>query len=107
MSKFSQAEKIVTIHDLRYKVLNRDMKEREKLRLHLQMKNNIKFSNKIICVSNQTRSDLLNHYDVDEEKVKVIYHGADHFKEIKKGDINTFPDGLLSKYKIPKILCLL
>ena len=45
------------------------------------MKNNIKFSNKIICVSNQTRSDLLNHYDVDEEKAKVIYHGADHFKK--------------------------
>lgn len=30
----------------------------------------------IIAVSNSTRNDILNRFDVDEKKIKVIYHGT-------------------------------
>ena len=102
LSKFSLSKKIVTIHDLRYKVLGSTTNKSESLRLHLQMKNNIKYSDKVICVSNQTRSDLVNHYDIDEEKIKVIYHGADHLRELKDDNLKIFPDELMKKYKVPK-----
>lgn len=31
----------------------------------------------IICVSHNTKSDLLNHFNIDSNKVHVVYHGID------------------------------
>jgi len=35
----------------------------------------IKNSDHIICISNNTKKDLLDVFDVDEDKISVIYHG--------------------------------
>ena len=81
ISKFSSVKKVVTIHDLRFRAIQNNNKI-EDFRLDLQIKNCIKHSDQIICVSNQTKSDLIKYYSVDEKKIKVIYHGADHIDEI-------------------------
>jgi glycosyltransferase involved in cell wall biosynthesis len=38
----------------------------------------IKSVNRVICISESTKSDLLRFIDVDPKKVRVIYHGVDH-----------------------------
>lgn len=48
----------------------------------------IKRADKIICISENTKKDLVNFYSVDEEKVKVIYP-ASELKIQKTGSINT------------------
>jgi glycosyltransferase involved in cell wall biosynthesis len=38
-------------------------------------KKSINTADQIICVSENTKKDLINMYDVPEDKIKVIYHG--------------------------------
>tara|TARA_Y100000741_G_scaffold92303_1_gene68440 strand:+ start:15932 stop:17035 length:1104 start_codon:yes stop_codon:yes gene_type:complete len=99
--RFSPSKKVVTIHDLRFKAVKHHNNS-EYLRLDLQIKNCIKHSDQIICVSKQTKSDLIKYYSVDDSKINVIYHGADHFPEIKKGKDGIKKDLLLKKYNLPK-----
>ncbi|MBE8722311.1 glycosyltransferase family 4 protein [Sphingobacterium pedocola] len=45
-------------------------------------------ADKIIAISDQTKNDILKHYDVDESRIEVIYHGIDavtpiHFEEVR------------------------
>jgi len=37
----------------------------------------IEMADAIIAVSEETKTDVLNHFDVDEQKIKVIYNGID------------------------------
>jgi glycosyltransferase involved in cell wall biosynthesis len=78
--KIKSKKKIITIHDLIH----------EKYPTYYDYKNLIKVRKKIfkyidnfICVSESTKEDLLNIYDVPHEKIKVIYHGGDHLDKIK------------------------
>src|SRR5262249_3114811 len=41
---------------------------------------------KIICVSQKTREDLKARFDVAEEKLAVVYHGADHVNAVPAPD---------------------
>jgi len=101
ISRFSSSKKVVTIHDLRFKAIEHNNNS-EYLRLDLQIKDCIKHSDQIICVSNQTKSDLIKYYSVDDSMINVIYHGADHFAEIKKDEDGINKDLFLKKYNIPK-----
>ena len=33
----------------------------------------IKRSDKIICISNKTKEDLINHFSIDKNKIEVVY----------------------------------
>ena len=37
-------------------------------------------SDAIICISNNTKNDLIKYYKVPENKIFVTYLGCDHFK---------------------------
>jgi glycosyltransferase involved in cell wall biosynthesis len=52
----------------------------------------------IICVSNNTKKDLINMYDVPEDKIKVIYHG----NSLPKSDEYLKNSDLQKKYLITK-----
>ena len=40
----------------------------------------------IICPSNKTKDDLIHFYNINSEKIKVIYMGITKFDEVKKID---------------------
>lgn len=68
---------IVTIHDLTLslfpgKKLN---KWYHRLGYNFVIRRAIKKSKKIIAVSKNTKKDILEHFDIPEKKVEVIYHG--------------------------------
>jgi glycosyltransferase involved in cell wall biosynthesis len=66
---------VTTVHDFTYEYFRKGL---PKLIHHYQKSSAIKNSHKIICVSENTKNDLLNfHPKVDESLIKVIYNGVD------------------------------
>ncbi|MGH7884444.1 MAG: glycosyltransferase family 4 protein [Thermodesulfobacteriota bacterium] len=62
---------VITVHDMIHEIFYPDdpiVKVKKKI---------IEYADRIICVSNNTRNDLLNYYKVDEKKVSVVYLGSD------------------------------
>ncbi len=101
ISKFTSIKKAVTIHDLRFKAIE-NLNKSEYFRLNLQIKDCINYSDIIICVSNKTKSDLIKYYSVDEKKINVIYHGADHIAEINESSRLYRRNDLMDKFKISR-----
>ncbi len=90
--------KIVTIHDLIHEKFYKDKKidyEDNKI-------NCINDADFFICVSKSTQNDLIEHYNIDKKKTKVIYHSCTlpdvDYGFIKKKDFILFV-GNRSGYK--------
>lgn len=65
---------ITTVHDFTYEYFAKGFPQ---LVHHLQKGNAIKHSEKIICVSENTRDDLLRFYPkIREDQIKVVYNGV-------------------------------
>ncbi len=69
---------VVTIHDLAPKIFPKHFKPFDRFKLNLYLDLAIKKADKIIAISENTKSDILKFYpEVDAGKIKVIYHGFD------------------------------
>ena len=44
----------------------------------------------IICISENTKSDLINIYSINEQKISVVHNGFTHGDSIKKVNLNEF-----------------
>ena len=77
-------EKVVTIFDLINEKFNKTFYKEKK---NSHKKEILNFADKIICISNNTKKDLLNYYDIDEKKISVIYLG---YPNIKKNLLKIF-----------------
>lgn len=73
---------IITIHDLIAEKFASD---------HIYLKNDIikkkqaiDRSDHVITVSNQTKKDLIEFYNISKEKISVIYHGGDYLVNNRK-----------------------
>ncbi len=75
------SKKIITVHDLIHEKYEKLYKNSEEL-IDLKRKA-FKDCDHFICVSENTKKDLLNFYNIDERKVSVIYHGSEHLKNLK------------------------
>ena len=95
---------VVTIHDL---ILKRFPTRRvsalesfsywfKNLAYHLVIYSAVKRSKKIIAISNYTKKDILRYFNIDSEKIKVIYEGAP--QEV----FNSSNDDILKKHNISK-----
>ncbi len=75
---FHPAASVVTIHDLGYLYFPETHPLKSRLYLDLSTRFSAKKARQIIAVSQATRQDLIRHYHISPEKIKVIYHGYDH-----------------------------
>lgn len=97
---------VVTIYDLIHEKFSKDY-NKEKLN---EKKKIIQYIDHFICISNQTKKDFIEYYDVPEEKVSVVHLGCNHFdkkeviinKEINKPYLLFV--GSRKKYKNFKVL---
>lgn len=72
--------RVITVHDLIHEYKLGDL--RRARRVASNRERAITRANKIICVSQATKRDLLDFYNVSESKVEVVYHGiSPHFIE--------------------------
>lgn len=74
LSKILQIPFVVTVHDLIHEKLY-DGKFKLKRQYILNK------AKKIICISNNTKKELIKFYNVKENKIEIIYHGI---KQIRK-----------------------
>lgn len=64
---------IITVHDLiAFKFENKNLKNET---IRLQMEKVIKNANRIISISQNTKTDTIDMFNIDPEKIDVIYHG--------------------------------
>ncbi|MEI6752666.1 MAG: glycosyltransferase family 1 protein [Paludibacter sp.] len=62
---------VTTFHDMNFANYNKDE------RMVFLQKKSIERADKIIAVSCNTRDDLVNKWGINQNKIEVIYHGAD------------------------------
>ncbi|WP_346873626.1 glycosyltransferase family 1 protein [Clostridium sp. UBA5988] len=76
LSLLSNKKQIITIHDfipLHYPKVAKHQYNYYKYFMPILLKK----AYKIVCISNQTKGDLLKFYNVEESKIKVVYNGYD------------------------------
>lgn len=97
LSFFSKKKQIITIHDF-IPVYYPNVAKHQNIYYKYIMPTLIKKAYKIICISENTKKDLISLYDVDIDKVKVIYNGYDE-NLFNNKEIN---EGITKKYKLNK-----
>jgi glycosyltransferase involved in cell wall biosynthesis len=88
----------VVIHGLEYEVQPDSYSKYERWSMRRGIKNSCKWSKNIVCVSNNTKKDLMELYDIPKKKMRVVYEG-----------VNPAPTDnvqksieILNKYKVQK-----
>src|SRR6185369_10493089 len=69
---------IVTIHGLEYEFCKEAYSFWERAYMHHSIRFSCKAAEKIICVSQNTKKDVMAVYSVPEEKITVIYEGYEN-----------------------------
>jgi glycosyltransferase involved in cell wall biosynthesis len=96
----TRIKSIVTIHDLIFLRFPKYYKFIDRKLYEWKSKAACKNANKIIAISEKTKSDIIEFYGINSDKIEVIYQSCDDsFK-------NVFPDSVLNRiratYKIPE-----
>jgi glycosyltransferase involved in cell wall biosynthesis len=80
---------VVTVHDLIHEIFYKDFGQSINYRPKKEI---LKKADHIICVSENTKKDLIKYYSTDEKKITVIYHGnsfsSDEFYPLNEIPIN-------------------
>lgn len=64
---------VITVHDMTHELFPDKMNKWDKSSEHKKLL--VNKAKKIICVSNNTKNDLIKLFQAEEENIKVIYHG--------------------------------
>ena len=91
---------IVTIHDLIYLRFPKLFSKIDRKIYDIKFRSSCERANKIIAVSNQTKSDIIKYFGIQKNKIEVIYQGCNPiFQEDKSvREVNH----VINKYKLPK-----
>lgn len=73
----SKCFKVVTIHDLIYKIHPKYFPFMDRLFYHLKCTHSIRSANKIIAISKNTKQEILSHFSTSASKINVIYNTID------------------------------
>lgn len=66
----------VVIHGLEYEIHPEAYSKYEVFSMRKGIKNSCKWARNIVCVSNNTKRDLIRLYDVHKDKMRVVYEGV-------------------------------
>lgn len=75
---------VVTVHDLIHEKYP-DLIVNAKI-VQEKRRKQLKKADAIICISKQTKDDLQRFYDIEEDKIHVVYHGANQNKIIDNNE---------------------
>ena len=75
---------VVTIHDLIFKRFPNYYKKIDRKIYDNKIKHAVKFAHTIIAISEQTKKDIIEFYQVSENKIEVIYQACDAIFEKKQ-----------------------
>lgn len=88
---------VVTIHDLAFKYYPETFPRQDARRLNRYTDQAVRRADRLIAVTESTKHDLLRCYpNLDEKKIRVIYHGFDSGRF--SPDLGLSDDGVLERY---------
>lgn len=94
----SSCPTVLTVHDLIFELFPKVHKRLNYHYLKIAMPIYCRKASAIIAVSNATRTDIIDHYAIDPDKIHVVYEAAaDHFKPQSSDEI----DRVRRKYSLP------
>jgi glycosyltransferase involved in cell wall biosynthesis len=73
-----KCKKVVTIHDLIFKTNPEFFPYLDRGFYHIKCKHSLHTADKIIAISENTKSDIIKYYNVDPLKIEVIYQTCDN-----------------------------
>lgn len=68
---------VVTIHDLIYRRVKADYSAIDRRLYDFKYSRSARIATRVIAISERTKADLIADYDIDPEKIDVIYQGID------------------------------
>lgn len=77
---------VVTVHDLNFKAFGNSMPFSRRFALSLIVRQAVLRANMVVTVSQFSKQQIIRQYPVARDKVKVIYHGSDHFDHYLQAD---------------------
>lgn len=83
LPRISNKPRVLTVYDMIHELYSAEFGKGDRTRVRKEITFNS--VDKIICISNSTKNDLVNLYNVEEEKISVVYLGVDSSKFKKKG----------------------
>lgn len=97
--KKNNIKSIVTVHDLIFKTLPTTYPLIDRNIYNQKFRNSCLNADRIIAISKNTKKDLISFYDIDPEKIEVIYQSCNplYYKEAEEG----FGNNVLEKCKLP------
>ena len=97
LSILSRSKQIITIHDF-IPLYYPEVAKHQYYYYKIVMPILLKKAHKIICISENTKNDVVKFFNVDEDKLIKIYNGYDE----KLFNKNAIKDNVLNKYNIDK-----
>jgi glycosyltransferase involved in cell wall biosynthesis len=73
---------VLTVHDLIPEILPETVSRAYRMQFKLWLGRSAQLADRIICVSERTRRDLLSQHAVEEGKVTVVHNGVDHVDRV-------------------------
>lgn len=80
---------VLTVHDVIPLDLPETASRKFRWQFRLWLGRSVKVADKVVCVSEATRSGLLRHFEVPAHKLAVIPNGVDHVERAPKADATT------------------
>lgn len=95
-NNLGNVKSVVTIHDLAFMKLPNCFDLKTKLYFKFLLSHSIKKADRVICISESTRSDLLEYFPGSEGKLDVVYNGFERFDHFE------FNTNILSRMNVGK-----
>lgn len=96
--RLPDVKKVVTIHDLIFKVFPTDYPFFDRQVFDLKSRKSCKNADIIIAISASTKADIIKYYGIPEDKIKVVYQACAPIYYEKTPLVSD----LRSKYNLPK-----
>ena len=97
---FSKAKVITTIHDLAFVKCPETMRWKTLWHLKLRIRYSLKKADHIIVISKSTKSDLIENFDVNPQKISVVPCAVD-CNIYNVGDVVELREQIRKKYDLP------
>ena len=80
---------IISVLDLIQILFPKEIKKSVYISQKIMLSKSIKSADKIISISHHTKNDIIKHFKIPEDKIKVIYEAAnENYKPLKEDEIN-------------------
>ena len=95
----SKVKSVVTIHDLIFMRYPQLYKSHDRYIYQKKFKYSCNVADRIIAVSEQTKEDIINYFNINEQKIDVIYQGCNSIFYNKIDNLTK--ENIRNKYKLP------